>query len=155
MVVIVTGTNGPQMPNQPPVPYYYAIELQDPSKVVGGNSLTYVMQDGQLVASVLGIVLENGKWVESEPFSTNVSQEAFGEGGTRIAFETWVEGPQMDPETTVYLAFEVPVNFAEPLPLDRLSLDHCLVSFTQLNVGGSSPVLSVKRVQAPPPVSVG
>jgi len=136
------------MTSMPPVPYKYNVQAQgfEPNQ-----PLLYILQDGKLTASLFVLVLENGVWTEpsSGVFDTSVSQEPFGAGGTRIHFDGNLEGPQSGYELDLYLAFEVPVDFAEPLPLDRLSLDHCLLSLTTMFVTSSGPVLSVTRDLTP------
>jgi hypothetical protein len=140
---------GMHMPSTQPVPFYYDVEVEG-----GPNpSLAYILQDGKLVASLFGLVFEDGAWAEIPAFLTEVSQEPFGAGGTRLHFDGNLLGLPSGYELDLYLAFEAPVDFAQPLPIDRLSLDHCLLSLTTNFTTSSTAVLSVTRNPTPPPVS--
>lgn len=99
--------------------FWYSVEVEGaPAPARFG----YVQQDGTTVVSVYALELKDGRWQEVRDPSnlpTQLEVTNFRAGGCQLVIVSGIPILETDQLT---LVFKTTVDFAQPLPLDKLSL---------------------------------
>ncbi|HYU32160.1 MAG TPA: hypothetical protein VEW48_08345 [Thermoanaerobaculia bacterium] len=124
------------MPDNAQQPFYYSVQTEDAT--ISPN-FVYVVDQGQTIASLFGLIFLDGHWQPSPFGTTSLEVSSYGKGGSQMTMHgfPWSPDPSMGGvDVILVLAFNTAIDFTKPLPLDQLATEGSVYKIHSWSIAG-------------------